>query len=327
MNKTAIVISDTHYGVKQNSLIWLNTQLSFIYDELIPYIRTIKGPKSLFHCGDVFDSRSSINPYVAMHVRKMFIDLSKEVDEIIIIAGNHDYYSPTDDSVTSVEMILSDISNVHIVARGIYDDGDGNAFIPWFEWFDAANIHKHITEHSTRAVFCHADLPAVDDEHIKALSTVKCFSGHIHTPQTKNNMLTLGSTYALTFADANADRGFYVIHNDYKVDFIAARKIIHFYRFRNDDIFKIDFNEIKNDYIELYVDKAKLLDEQYTARLKQVSSIAHNINVVPNDENTISESAVDFTSYDIESICRNNIPDSLKEKFEQIINEIRDEQL
>ena len=37
-----IVLSDTHFGVKNNSITWMNSQLGFIYKEFIPYIQSLK---------------------------------------------------------------------------------------------------------------------------------------------------------------------------------------------------------------------------------------------------------------------------------------------
>ena len=101
-----VLFTDTHFGVKNNSMTWLKSQLNFIYKQFIPELRELKKTHPddqivLIHLGDVFDSRSTISTMVATEVRKAFGALREVVDEFNIIAGNHDYYSPTSDEVNS----------------------------------------------------------------------------------------------------------------------------------------------------------------------------------------------------------------------------------
>ena len=93
---TNIIITDTHFGVKNNSITWFNSQSDFIYKQLIPYIKSHQDTIRLIHMGDVFDSRSTISVYIAKKVRKMFKDLAEICEDVIVVAGNHDFYSPND---------------------------------------------------------------------------------------------------------------------------------------------------------------------------------------------------------------------------------------
>ena len=36
MDNISFILTDTHFGVKQNSMTWLNSQLDFFYNQLIP---------------------------------------------------------------------------------------------------------------------------------------------------------------------------------------------------------------------------------------------------------------------------------------------------
>lgn len=36
-----IILSDTHFGIKQNSITWMNSQINFLYNEFIPYIKEL----------------------------------------------------------------------------------------------------------------------------------------------------------------------------------------------------------------------------------------------------------------------------------------------
>ena len=239
-----ILITDTHFGTRQNSITWLNSQSKFIYQQLIPYIKSCDEEVKLIHLGDVFDSRSTISTMVASQVVHMFKDLSDIVDEFIIIGGNHDYYSPNSNSVDTINLLFGHL-DIKLVTKSVMLDGK-NIYIPWYQWIESTQmIQDLIDTNGIKNVFTHADI-------INEPVNIRCdhiYSGHIHIPYCKGKIRNLGSTYALNFADANQPRGFYVIHDDDKLEFIEDVKSIRFHRLYNDDIFTMS-NMNDFDYIE-----------------------------------------------------------------------------
>ena len=322
-----ILFSDTHFGIKQNSITWMNSQIDFIYKEFIPCIEYLQQSDNVrvIHCGDVFDSRSSINPFIASNVKQAFTDIAK-LCPVYIIAGNHDFYSPNDDSVSSLDFILSSIPNLTILKDtmiGLLNEEYDveSLLVPWYEFEKIDKLKEFIDVHNPKNVFCHADLTHLSNEHKELLKNLTVYSGHIHTPQKDNNLITLGSTYALTFADCNTERGFYILDNQTdELLFVAAKNIIKFYRYYNNEIFNIDTEKHKFDYIEVYIDKINLLNEEYTKQISVLNSKIHNINIIPNTEVQHITEDIEFKNYNIEEICKENIPDELKEKFNKLLN-------
>lgn len=323
-----IILSDTHFGIKQNSITWMNSQINFLYNEFIPYIKELSKKEHIviIHCGDVFDSRSSINPYIASNVRAAFKEIAK-IASVYIIAGNHDFYSPNDDDVSALDLTLHSISNLFVIRDQIQYIDIGEPFedkhvpallVPWYEFDKKDVLETAIKEYKPKAIFCHTDLSRLSPEYKELLRDINIYSGHIHAPNKEKNLITLGSTFALTFADCNADRGFYVLDDDLELEFIRARNIIKFWRFYNRAIFDINVDAVKNDYIELYINKLDLLNDDYARRISYLTSKIHNIVVVPNSEPTKINEEVEFTNYNIEEICRANVPKELLAKFEEI---------
>lgn len=320
-----VILSDTHYGIKQNSITWMNSQIDFIYKEFIPCIKHLQKEDSVqvIHCGDMFDSRSSINPFVASNVRKAFKEIAK-LCPVYVIAGNHDFYSPNDDDISALDFTMSNIENLYILRdniRCLLDSNDNveSLLVPWYEFDKKEVLEDMINTYHPKNIFCHTDLTRLSDEYKQILKGITVYSGHIHTPQKNKNLITLGSTYSLTFADCNSDRGFYILDN--RTDellFVKAKNIIKFWRFYNNEIFDIDIDKVKNDYIELYINKINLLNEKFTEHISLLTSKIHNIVVVPNaDIETVNED-VEFTNYNIEEICEANIPKELMDKFKEI---------
>lgn len=323
-NKT-FVITDTHFGVKQNSTTWLNAQIGFFENEFIPAVKLAIEDGysvSIVHCGDVFDSRSSINPFVAQKVRDLFCKL-EHLCKVYIVAGNHDFYSPNSDEFSALNLIFSDLKNITIIKTDIFCNTDcediKSLYVPWYN-FNYDELKESIDKYHPKRIFCHTDLANIDPAIIPLLKGIDIISGHIHTPWKKNNLINLGSTFALTFADCNSERGYYVLTKN-TFTFCPAINIIKFWRFSDTEILCLNAEPLKNDYVELYIDKLNLLNSDYSKQISELSSVIHNLTVIPKDAQQTNES-IEFKNYDIEQLCRDNVPDELREKFEKIAKNI-----
>lgn len=310
---TNIIITDTHFGVKQNSITWFNSQSEFIYKQLIPYIESKKGYIRLIHMGDVFDSRSTISVYIANRVRQIFKDLANVCDEIVVIAGNHDFYSPNSDEFDSLGLVLNDIPNVRLVRRETYFDGE-SLFIPWYQWDNInINAYNEIKQDSVKYVFAHTDIVTSDP---KINEDICIFSGHMHHPFKSGNRYNLGSCYSLDFSDCNSSRGFHVLEDD-KLKYIANEHSIRFWRIRNEDIFKT--HPLKDwDYIELYINQSNMSKSNYVAKINEYTKKYKNVWVIPQADSNSHLDSVKFDGYDIEKVIEESIPDELKDKFNKI---------
>lgn len=322
-----ILISDTHFGCRQNSITWLDSQMKFFYDQLIPFIKQQKEPVYLYHLGDVFDIRSTVNLLVANKVHKLFEDLLDVCTGVVVIGGNHDYYSPEEheDNTNSIRLVLGDLENTHknlyLFDRemGLLHDFE-DLFVPWFRYFDFERLKDVLNSEPTiKRIFIHSDLTVtLEDRYRELFKNHDVYSGHIHTPKHENNLHTLGSTFALTFADCNSDRGFYTMNDDGSdLQFHANKESIRFFRLYNRDLFK-DNDIRKEDYVELYVDQGNLLKESYVEKIKLMTKKISNFVTIPHNDIRLEDDSTDFERYDIADICRQNIPENLIEKFNKI---------
>lgn len=321
-----ILISDTHFGCRQNSITWLNYQMKFFYEQLIPFIKTIEEPVKLIHLGDVFDSRSSVNILVANQVKQLFEDLCKCcLDGVRVIGGNHDYYSPNESQTNdnSIDLVLGELCyylpNIHLITKKLYKE-DNDLFVPWFRYFDYNLLKNTIENEGVKRVFIHNDLTVtLEDKYKELFKNVTVYSGHIHIPKHDKNLHTLGATFALTFADSNSARGFYTMNDDGSdFTFHSNDKSIKFYRIYNKEVFDEIKDIKKDDYVELYVNQDNLLKDLYVNKIKELNSTVSNIVVIPRVIKELSDDSTDFEKYDIADICRQNIPDNLIEKFNKI---------
>lgn len=320
-----ILITDTHFGVKQNSTTWLNSQLNILYNQILPLIKKIKEKESvrIIHCGDVFDSRNTINTLTAIKVSEAFKILAKECP-IYIVLGNHDFYSPNDSTISTLNLVFDKEENIHLIQNTIEvllneHDEPEDLLVPWYQFDDAELLSKHVKEFKPKRIFCHTDLLNLSDEYKVLLKDIKLYSGHIHTPYFKDNLFNLGSTYALNFADANAKRGFYVLDNiSNELKFIESKDIILFYRFYNDEIFNINPNILAKHYVECYIDKSNLIIDAYIDRINELSKKIKNFTIIPNIQVSESIENIEFKNFNILDFCKTCIPEYLLSKFNLI---------
>ena len=99
----ALVIGDLHFGIKSNSLSWLESQLKFFKDQIFVTIEE-KNIDRIIFLGDVSDIRYSVNQQIGIELKKLFREMLNKFNdkEFIIVAGNHDYYSPLLEQTTNI---------------------------------------------------------------------------------------------------------------------------------------------------------------------------------------------------------------------------------
>ena len=303
-----ILFTDTHFGVKNNSMTWWEHQKSFIYHQLIPFIQSQDRPIRLVHCGDVFDSRTSINTIILKNARQAFIDLCDLVDEFIIVAGNHDFGLMTSDEYCTPETILEG-TNIQVVSKEILTLGN-DIFIPWY-CMEGEDITGITARYKGCRIFTHTDLVST---HPRCHCPV--YSGHIHYPYFDHNINNLGSCYPLTFADANQDRYFYELNGN-KLTHHKVTGVIQFHRLFNEEIKKTDITSFgKHDYFELYI-KAKDLPLYTDTIRKYMGTFAH-VGVIPQPDNHPTTKGINPGKLDIDGIISNTIPPELRPILEEI---------
>jgi hypothetical protein len=68
-----------------------------------------------------------------------------------------------------------------------------------------------------------------------------------------------------------------------------------------------------------------MLSTEYTDEIKKISKQIHNTNTIPISNENESVESVDFESYNIETLCRENVPKNLQKKFEMIVEKSKEE--
>ena len=101
-------ICDTHFGVRNDSPIFLENAMKFFDEQFFPYLVENK-IKTVIHLGDLFDRRKYINFNTLNTVRdKFFQRLHDEGIHLHITIGNHDTYYKNTNNLNSIKELLED---------------------------------------------------------------------------------------------------------------------------------------------------------------------------------------------------------------------------
>lgn len=258
------LISDLHFGVRANSLEWLQNHADFFRNFYIPYLKENKQEGDiLFILGDWFDNRQLLDIYVMNTSIDIVIELS-EILPIYFITGNHDIYKKHDTDVNSLAPFRY-IKNVHIFEKPtVITNGKSTIMVlPWVG--DMKSEEEYVNQNKADYVFAHTNITGfrydngrqinkgADFTKIKGIK--RLFSGHIHKRQEFQQYLYIGSPYSTKRSDIGNVKGLYYFNpQDNKVEFTENNYSPIFQKIRLEFILDKTLEETVNIFNNNYSD-------------------------------------------------------------------------
>lgn len=321
------LISDLHFGVRANSLEWLQNHSNFFKEFYIPYLKkNIKTGDVLFILGDWFDNRQLLDIYIMNSSIDIIIELS-EILPIYFITGNHDIYKKYDTDINSLRPFKT-IPNVTIYEKPIVITNGGSKILvlPWIgdqkmeEEYVKQNTYDYVFAHTNIAGFrydnnrrIHKGANLTDISGIKRL-----FSGHIHKRQEYQQFLYIGSPFSTKRSDIGNEKGVYYFNpSTNKLKYTKNTFSPIFQRIMLDGILELTLQEVtkvfQNNYSDIIVpDKhihlfnlTKFIDILETCKYKRIETVGEK-SMLGDD---ISEMIEGVDIKDILTLLENSIDD------------------
>jgi DNA repair exonuclease SbcCD nuclease subunit len=335
------IISDTHFGHKNDSLFFLEESLKFFEEQFFPYLHQ-NNIKDVIHMGDLMDRRKYVNFNTLHQVKDRFIRFFADNNiNLHITLGNHDTFYKNTNFINSINELFGDSKNIILydkptelqfdtlkigIVPWITNDNE-NDCLDFLQTTSASILVGHFEINGFEVVTNIRHSSGSDSEMFSKFD--KVLSGHFHLRQSKQNIHYLGTQYELSFGDVNSKKGFTILDTDTReLEFIEnTRKIFNIIKYDDVNGFeKPDANKIRNTHVKVIVLNKKkpkifdmLMDALSTCELQELT-------VVEDFENNDNEeSEVDITQDTISIIAseidmNENITN--KDRIKMIIKEL-----
>ena len=158
------VITDTHFGVKNDAQYILEYQKRFYKEVFFPTLLK-EGVKHVIHGGDFFDRRKYINFMTLYKTKEMFLTPLRELDITMdIIPGNHDVYAKNTNEINALAEILGEYSNINQIHKptNIKYDSKEFMFVPWINNENYADTMEYIQKNNADVLVGHLELAGFD---------------------------------------------------------------------------------------------------------------------------------------------------------------------
>lgn len=338
--KRAWMITDTHLGVRNGSIEWLEIMKEYFNDFFIPLLKKEKQEGDfLVHVGDVFDSRHSLNLLIMNEGITIFEEIAK-IMPIVIILGNHDIYKKNTNDVNSVK-VLKWIPNIKVLEEPevITVSGKKLLFMPWrATHFDESEC---IANNPADFLFCHTDVQGLkfnkntviesglDLAQLKAFR--KIYAGHIHFAQSKGNFRMLGCPYPMTRSDINNEKGIWCLNVETEEELYYPNTVSpKFIRILFEKVLEMEEAEAKeffrNNFVDILVDPKWSLNFPFSTfaddmrGYRRLDFVPRMSNVEDEDGMLLESEDADMERIDIIELSQKLIyntqhSDNLKEKL------------
>jgi DNA repair exonuclease SbcCD nuclease subunit len=330
------LITDLHFGEKQNSHRFLQYQKKYYETQFFPFLHE-NSVKNVIILGDTFDNRRNIDISILKEVQDFFFQYFEDNEiNVYIIVGNHDIYYKSTNNVSSIELFTKSYKFIHVISKPTKLHNID--LIPWISPSNQEEIFNFIQDSDSNICMGHFEINGFDmykgwvantdhglDKDILSRYTI-VFSGHYHQPSLKSNICYVGAPYQMRWNDYGCERGFRLLDTDSPADSIYIKnKVDLFIKIYYDSSFDIEsfpYEYHIDKYINVYVEDKENEDKfnLFIENLKDIDTF--NLEVIDNsslryEENNFDKDAI--AKEDILTLFRNIMPDeSLFSVFDEI---------
>jgi len=337
------LLSDTHWGVRNDSDSFINASKKFLDDIFFPYLDQ-NDINTIVHLGDLVDRRKFININTASRLQQDFIrPIIKRKIDFHMIAGNHDTYFKNTNDVNSLELTLSLMPSAKIYTKAteVTFDGTKILFIPWICDDNKKHTFKKIKDTNAQICFGHLELsgfqmfkgsmPSHGDDPVLFSKFDLVCSGHFHHRSVNGNIHYLGNHIEFTWSDYDDPKGFHIFDTETReLKFISNPEKIFTKVWYDDSLGKLPpIPEVANKILKVVVKNKTnhYFFDQYIESIEkqnpiEVQIVEDNLSLVSDDQDIVNEaeSTVDIFKKYIGYIDYNN-KKKLEDKIIDLYNE------
>lgn len=221
------LITDTHWGVRNDNVAFLDNSKVFLDNVFFPYIDD-NNIRNVIHLGDLVDRRKYVNINTARRLREDFLTpLSVRDLDVHFIAGNHDTYYKNTNEVNSLKELVTGKYTFQVYSSDATEVSFGGVpilFIPWICDDNRVQVIDKINTTNAQIAMGHLEIQGFemykgsmvshgDDRHVFDKFDI-VMSGHYHHRSSDGHIFYLGSHAEFTWSDYDDPKGFHVFDTE-----------------------------------------------------------------------------------------------------------------
>jgi DNA repair exonuclease SbcCD nuclease subunit len=317
------VITDQHFGVRGDSVLFLDYYEKFYRDVFFPTLDA-RGIDTVLDLGDTFDRRKYVNFVTLRRAKKMYFDPLKERGITVhSIVGNHTTYFKNTNDINTMELLLKEYDNYHVYAHEPVTITLGSCDVMLSPWICASNSEdsfEAFKETKAKILMGHFEFAGfemmkgqlsdhgLDRAEFKKFSAV--YSGHYHHPSSHENVTYLGAPYEMTWTDYAGKRGFHIFDTETLEMELIQNPYAIFHKLDYDDtdltvedIDDLDVSMLTSTYVKVIVKKKNnpytfdlFIDKLQSAGCADIKVVEDHLNFDVIDEGELVDEAQDTLS-------------------------------
>lgn len=311
-----VILGDTHFGMRGDSLIFHKHYEKFYETVFFPYLKE-NNIDTVFQMGDLFDRRKFINYNSLYLCRRYFFNKLKENNiTFYSILGNHDITYRNTLEINSSQLLLNEYDNITIFDEFVTKEFDGIPIdiVPWLCDDNEEGIKESIKNSRSQLCIGHFEIrgfemdkgtvsqTGIDKSLLSKYDMV--LSGHFHHKSDDGQIFYVGTPGQMTWADYKDPRGFHIFDtNTRELEFIQNpfeifHKISYDDRDKSIEDFKsFDFKQYQDSYVKVVVLHKQnpflfdyLTDNLYKAGAADIAIVEDfNDDLILNDDDIINQ--------------------------------------
>lgn len=223
MNSKVCLLTDVHWGARNDSMLFINFFEKFYKDTFFPALEE-RGVDTILMLGDTFDKRKYTSHVTLHHAKRIFFDEAERRGIFIhMLVGNHDTAYKDTNKVNSPRLLLqSEYPNINVVGHPTTIEV-ADTKIAMIPWICADNhVDSFAVIKNTPADICMGHFEIAGFAMYRGMESHegldpkmfdkfhRVFSGHYHHKSSSGHIHYLGNPYELTWQDYADPRGFHI---------------------------------------------------------------------------------------------------------------------
>lgn len=262
------IITDIHFGVRNNSEFFLDHYEKFFRDVFFPRLDA-EGITDVLILGDTWEERKTLNANTLHRARAMFFDeLIARGIKVKMIYGNHDVFYRDTNQVNMVDLVGDLYPNVHVVKEHEVFDFEGlriamiswinkenlNRSLEWMNSVDAPYLCGHFEIRSFQMIKGQVCEHGFEKSQFQRFDRV--FSGHFHYMSDDGRICYVSNPFQTNWSDYGLDKGFRILDTDtreletVKNPYSLYEKIVIG---EDPDILAFDYAAYQDKFVKVYV--------------------------------------------------------------------------